>query len=118
MLYISKKSTSFIVSMRITKSPCTAFPLARKVVAQFLPTKIVRRNFQLANQHNILVVWVFLLTIRRIYWSGWLYDRQSFARQFSSLWHRFAPSSTPSLFNFLGPGRQQQSNMQTAELCG
>ena len=34
--------------MRITKSPCTASPLARKVVAQFLPTTILRRKFQLA----------------------------------------------------------------------
>ncbi len=36
---------------------------------------------------------------------------------FFKLWHRFAASgSTPSLFNFLGPGRQQQSNMQTADI--
>ena len=62
------------VSMRITKSPCTASPLARKVVAQFLPTTILRRKFQLANQHNILVVRVLLLTIRRIYRSEWLYE--------------------------------------------
>ena len=46
--------------------------------------QVLRKKFQRANQHNILVVRVLLLTIRRIYWSEWLYDWQSFARQISS----------------------------------
>ena len=96
----------------------TALPLAPESRYLKSPTKCYVETFNSRNQHNILVVRILLFTAKRIYWSGWWYDRQSFARQFSSsLWHRFAASgSTPSLFNFLGPGRQQQSNMQTANI--
>ena len=96
----------------------TASPLAPESRRLVSPTKYYVETFNSRNQHNILVVRILLFTAKRIYWSGWWYDRQSFARQFSSsLWHRFAASgSTPSLFNFLGPGRQQQSDMQTADI--
>ena len=35
ILYMGAHTHMMLVSMRITKSPCTASPLARKVVAQF-----------------------------------------------------------------------------------
>ena len=51
----------------------TAFLLRGKVANLFLATSLYVKRFNAQNQHNILVVWVLLLTIR-IYWSEWLYD--------------------------------------------